>query len=271
MVKKQLNVSEKDCGCCPYINRASAEGVYILNSGDEERTINDSICLRTDCISAKLNKSADRDYISVGDTINYTIKFTNSSTVDLYDVKISDIISSKTTLVEGSISPSPKSGESLETGISLGKVAIGKSKNLQFSVTVNDGAEGLIENSSEASFLFTDSQDQEVRLTAVSPAVTITIVNPRLNITKTSDKNYITSEGDEVTYTITIQNSGDVTINDILVVDNIPAGMAYKKKSTLRNNQLPYTSEDPSKGIQIGNLQIGESYDIQFTVIVKQN
>lgn len=271
MVKKQLCVNESDCDCCPYINRASAEGIYTLNTGDEERKVNDSVCLRTDCISAKLSKTADRSYISPGDVINYTVKLTNCSTVDFYDVIISDVISDKTTLVEDSVSPAPKTGETLETGINLGRLAIGKSKNLQFSVTVNDDAQGDIENSSEANFLFRDSEDQEISLSASSPSATVTIVNPSINITKTSDKNYITSDGDEVTYTITVQNSGDVTIDDILVVDNIPSGMTYKKRSTLRNGKRPYTSDDPSKGIQIGSLASGESYEIQFTVVVGQN
>src|SRR5690606_23091618 len=69
--------------------------------------------------------------------------------------------------------------------------------------------------------------------------------------------------GEELTYTITVTNTGDVDYDGIAVEDNVPAGTTYKEGSasegaTVTGNTLTWTIDVP----------FGESREVSFTVVV---
>src|SRR5690606_7667817 len=79
---------------------------------------------------------------------------------------------------------------------------------------------------------------------------------------KTADKPSVKA-GEELTYTITVTNTGDVDYNGITVSDNIPANTTYKEGSanegsSLSGNALTWTIDIP----------FGESREVSFTVVV---
>ena len=186
----------------------------------------------------------------------------------MYGVKIADTLPTQTTLVAGSIVPAPQVGESLTTGVTIGNVPKGTSKTLEFRVTVNVGATGTITNTATASYKFRDWKNVEHTGSPNPDNETVTVVSAGLTIEKTADKTYVTAANEDVVYTLVIKNTGDIKITGITVTDPIPAGMSYKANSTLRNDTLPYTNENPASGISIGDLAAGASYKLQFTFTV---
>ena len=256
----------------PFENTATADAYFTVNEGEMPRPIDDtSNTVSTDCIKTTLTKQADKAFAQVGDEIQYTITFTNNSSVDLYNVKISDIISPKTTLILNSIVPTPLSGETLASGVTVGTNGIvvkGSSAELVFKVTVNANETGSITNTANANFKFKDNKNIEHTGSAGPATATTTIVAAGLQITKSADKTFVTENGETIVYTLVVLNTGDIKLTDITVTDPIPVGMTYKLWSTLRNETLPYTNENPENGISIGDLNPGESYKIQFSVTV---
>src|SRR5690606_10111287 len=83
--------------------------------------------------------------------------------------------------------------------------------------------------------------------------------------TKSADKQSVKA-GEELTYTITVANTGDVDYNSLTVSDNIPAGTTYKNGSasegaTVTGNTLTWAIDVP----------FGESREVSFTVVVAEN
>ena len=65
---------------------------------------------------ADIIKTADRESVTAGDRVRYTITFRNMSDREMYNVKITDNLSSYLTPIATTIVPAPRPGESLENG-----------------------------------------------------------------------------------------------------------------------------------------------------------
>ncbi|MBS7728395.1 DUF11 domain-containing protein, partial [Vibrio cholerae] len=73
--------------------------------------------------------------------------------------------------------------------------------------------------------------------------------------------------GDIITYTISLQNTGTIPANNILVSDPIPTGTSFIQNSVTINNVSQPTA-NPETGIQIPTLSPSESATISFHVLV---
>lgn len=253
------------CNCQAFENKARATATYTV--ADQQYQICDSDKALVDCICTNLTKESNVDTVRPGSTIQYTIRFYNCSSVPLTSVKIADTLPTGLTLVQGSIVPAPQAGETLQTGVSVGTVAIGATVTLQFSATVNAETTGSIVNTATATFLFRDSGGVEQSVTSAPASNTIEVISPDLSITKTADRTFVTASGDEVIYTLVVKNPGTVQLTSVVVADTIPAGMSYKANSTIINGGTA-TNQNPANGITIGTLAPLASSTIQFTFIV---
>ena len=68
-------------------------------------------------------------------------------------------------------------------------------------------------------------------------------------------------------YTISLQNTGTIPANHILVTDTIPIGTSFIQNSVTINN-VPQPTANPSAGIPISTLAPSESATISFRVLV---
>jgi len=68
-------------------------------------------------------------------------------------------------------------------------------------------------------------------------------------------------------YTISLQNTGTVSANNILVTDTIPIGTSFIQNSVTINN-VPQPTANPAAGIPIPTLAPSESATISFRVLV---
>lgn len=261
----------------PFKVGATATGSVAVKEGESPQSIraisNMSI---TDVVKAVLKESADKGFANDGEKIKYTITLQNDSSVDLYDVKMISELCPKTTLVKNSIIPIPQTDETLEAGISvtspnettIGSVPKGTSAVLQYEVTVNEGETDDIVNESIAEIKFRDQMGSEyTSKTEPSTAVT-SIAKADLQITETADKTFVTENNEEIVFELIIKNTGNVTINDIVVVNPFPDGINYKPSSTLKNDTKALSDENPANSINIGNLDPEQIYKIQFSAIV---
>lgn len=259
----------------PFENLATAGGFYTVNPADKPHPIeNISDIVIVDCIKTEITKADGKAYAEAGDTLTYTITFTNSSSVDMYGVKIASVYdAAKTTLNLASINPAPQSGETLENGITIGgaggSIPKGTSAALTFKVTVKAGAVGDIVNSATATFNFKDWKGIEYSGSDEPDTATTTIVDAGLEISQSAKKTFVTEINEEVEYLLTVTNTGNVGITDITVEDAIPTGMEYVANTTyLNGSTTPVDMSPAAPGINIGDLDIGGIYTIQFTLKV---
>lgn len=266
------NKNKKTKTNAAFTNIAKANGEYSIVPLNQSKTCCRSISAKDDitldCVCADLKKTANKEYVEPGDEITYTITFTNESSVELYNVTIIDMISTKTTLVPNSIVPTPQQGQTLASGINIGVVKVGTSVSLVFKVTVNSDATGEIINTASATYNFEDSKKIQQCGCVGKVSQTVFVLQPKLEIEKTADKTYVSFQGEQVRYTIVVKNTGDVKIFNIIVTDDIPTGMAYLVGSTVLNDTLPSINQNPQTGIIIGNLDPTESFKIEFSVVV---
>lgn len=261
----------------PFKIDATAAGFIVAKAGEEPSLIQATgNVVVTDVVKVNVEKAADKEFADVGDRIKYTVTLFNNSSVDLYDVKIVNKICTKTTVISSSIDPAPQPGEFLGTGVSVtspdeisaGSVPKGKSAALKYEATINEGETGEIVNCANAVIKFRDQKGNEYTGQTESSAVVTNIVEADLQIVESADKTFVTENNEEVVFTLTIKNTGNIKINDITVTSSIPDGMNYKENSTLKNGAAAFVNENPADSLSIGDLNPEEIYKIQFSVTV---
>lgn len=261
----------------PLKTDATATGSVTVKTGESPKCIQArSNTVYTDVVDVTVEESADKEFDSGTKKIKYTVTLRNNSSVGLYGVKIISKLCAETALVKGSIVPSPQPGEGLETGVSVtspdepsvGSVPKGKTAVLQYEVTVDDKEAGDVVSTSLAEIKFRDQTGSEYT-GKTEPSTTVTSVSEaNLEVVETADKTFVTENGEEILFELVVKNTGNVGINEIVVMSPLPDGMNYKPNSTLKNGTKTFSTENPINGISIGNLEPAQTYKIQFSVTV---
>ncbi len=148
--------------------------------------------------SLSVIKTADKSFgVTAGDVITYTITATNNGNVDLTDVAVTDELT----------------GYTSETF----NLAKGESKQLitTYEVTEADMAAGSVTNVANATAK--DPSGNDVSASGETSSRTEEI-SSSLKVVKTA-ANGTYAAGDAVEYTITVTNTGNVSVSDIKVVD----------------------------------------------------
>ncbi|WP_304421311.1 Ig-like domain-containing protein, partial [Profundicola chukchiensis] len=160
-------------------------------------------------------KAVDNSTPEEGDTVTYTITYTNNSAYDAPFVKITDFLPDEVTYVSDT---SPGGGYNPLTGtLHLGTLAANSSGSFDIVVTVNSNTGGMrVDNIAE---IFSPAKD--TKTSNNQDTASFQVSGADLEVTKTVDKKN-PSEGDEITYTVTLTNHGPDTATDVIVDDIIP-------------------------------------------------
>ncbi|MFD2203155.1 DUF7507 domain-containing protein, partial [Shivajiella indica] len=215
-------LTQADIDAGTFTNVATATGQYNGNVTDTD----DDVQNFTRIPSISLSKTANKTSVSAaGEEIVYTLTVTNTGNVTLRNTRKLDPKVSYDNNV-GSLAP----GESV-------------SINITYVVTQEDIDAGKIENI--ASVIGRDPNGDEISDEAI--LVINVPQNPSLSLNKTANKTTVSAAGEEIVYTLTVTNTGNVTINDIRKLD-------------------PKVSYDNN----VGSLAPGESASINITYVVTQ-
>ena len=199
----------------------------------------------------------DVGYSLEGETITYTIKVKNDGDL-AKDVVIKDTIPTGTSFVEGSISGHTSSTQSdLNNGITINVPARGEAE-LSFKVTVNNLGQNEFTKQITNQATVDDEATNEVTTTVNKPDVQISkSANPP------SGENVVKDQ--EITYTITLNNSRGTAPSTVNVKDEIPEGTTYVPGSLKVAGTT--NSGDIETGIQV-DLSAGETKTVEFKVTV---
>ncbi|TAF44758.1 MAG: hypothetical protein EAZ51_09520 [Sphingobacteriales bacterium] len=236
------------------VNTATAQGFEPVT----KKTVNSTseVIVIFPVLKLKLVKSSkiidvnNNGFTDVGDKIEYTFTVTNTGTVPIINVGITD---PKIGILNAAISPST---------LAPGQVGVLVSANT-YIITLNDIIKGYVSNKATADG--TNAQNTPVsatsqngNLTSITdptcPTCTITeiIKKPQISLLKTAVFNDANADtyaqvGETITYTFTIKNTGNVTINSITLNDAMLAmvNVTINPASLLPGQMGTYTVNYP--------------------------
>ena len=147
-------------------------------------------------------KDADKTSAKLNDVITFSVKVTNSGNVVLTDVIVAD--------------PMMENGQTV-----IPSLAAGAEQTITYThtVTAGDVAAGKVSNTATVSGTNPNGEDPADKTVTKEVAVTdVPVQNPELTIVKTADRT-VAKLGDIITYTITVENSGNVALTNITLSD----------------------------------------------------
>ena len=187
-----------------------------------------------------------------GEELTYTITVKNTGDVALTGIAISDMIPANTAYVAGSAT-----GNATLTGSTLNwsvNVPFGGEVSVSFKVTVNADLTGV---TSIKNIATVDGDTPEVEIpTENSPSHSSV-----KTVVDASGDNKAQS-GEELTYTITVKNTGDVALTGIAISDMIPANTAYVANSATGGGSLTGSTLNWSVNVPFGG-EVSVSFKVK--------
>ncbi len=203
-------------------------------------------------------KSADKAMVKVGETINYTVKVTNTGNIDLANVQVRDENDGA-----GEITATGGAGYSYEDGVfTIGFLAVGQSIAITYSYTavpadggryVTNVAVGLIPNLEDPDGPPTEKPSNPVEVPVDGRAI---------SIVKRADKTSAKA-GETINYTLVVTNTGTEDLTNIVVRDSMNGAGSIEAK-----NGAGYVYNGGST-FTITELKVGASIEIRYSYKVQ--
>ncbi len=215
----------------------------------------------------------------VGDVLTYTIELENTGTADADDVVFFDPPPPGTSFVAGSFmldgTTMALANPGAPGGVTIGTVAAGATRTVQFDVTVDSiPDDAQYANSASWTFTFVSCTGQDPQPgETVTNAVTSPIarVEPAKAIVPAS-----IAAGEQALFVVTLRNTGTADATGVTLTDPIPAGVTYVAGTTRLNTvtvpdvggAMPFAAGAPvnSPGAPAGQIDAGRFAVVSFLV-----
>ena len=163
-----------------------------------------------------LEKTPSREVVSPGDLLTYTLDFTNEGAETALNSVLTDIVPPGTTFVGASGGGT----ESADVVTWTGDLGAGESSSVTMDVRVNNGLGigTIITNNARVT-----ADDAEEAVDSVDVEVSFL---PILTLTKVANVEF-TAPGEQITYTITIKNVGNITASNITLQDTLDPATTF--------------------------------------------
>ena len=212
-------------------------------------------------------KSANRNYLIVGmsNIINYSVIIKNIGDATASNVKLRDIINEEVTFIEGTfkVNGCELKVNNINNYINIGEINSGANTIITFSMKVSKYFKGNeIINKAIVSYCDDKGNSKNVE----SKEVIIPVINIIVCAQKQADR-CSACIGDYISYTITIRNSGNIDINNVIFYDKLSENVELLPASVSINVDLE-NLEDINGGVNLGTIEPKSSVIIQFQVRV---
>lgn len=254
------------------INYEFDDGFGSTQSGTENSNITTTEVYYADLIStANFVKSVSDNLVTIGDTITYTIYVYNSGNTLADNIVVADTLPAEVSYVPGTMLIGGVPDASLPGSISLpAPLLAGAAVIITFDVTVDSyPPSGTLVNYADITYDYTvdplNILGESESGTSNSVETDVVFVDLS-SITKSQSDDYA-AIGDEITYSITFTNDGNVDANNVVLTDIDPAGTTFVAGS-VKIDGVDAALEDPNLGIPIGTVVPGQTVTVTFKVLV---
>lgn len=207
-----------------------------------------------------LTKIVDKSNAAVGDTLDYTLVFDNTSGVTLNNIVFVDTIPNGTEFVANSLTVNSNSvsGSPAPPGVNLGNIANVITIFYKVKVTTVPSPNPIPNVGS----ISADNLDP-----TISNTVTTRVNYINLPSSKTVSKAFA-QPGDILTYTIPVSNTGNVTAENLVFLDTLPAEVSYIAGSLKQNGVVVTGVTSLISATLPSNLPSNGTSNISFQVQV---
>lgn len=218
-------------------------------------------------------KSVDKPIVDIGETIKYTFTIKNIGNVAAENVMFVDTMQLGNEFVLGSVTVDTLSNPgNPEIGFSLGTINPNQTVIVTFDALVTSlPASNSILNFASIDYDYTN--EGVVNSNSENSNTTDVVLNTGIilpeDAIKSADKS-ITTIGDTITYTVSMKNTGNVPLINVIVKDVMPDGTSFET-GTVIVNSVPNPSYSPLVGIPVGTIFPNETATISFIVKVLDN
>jgi uncharacterized repeat protein (TIGR01451 family) len=248
----------------------ASDSVDIDSTPDNSGTIpgeddTDSVVVTPQQVDLSLTKTADDTTVSVGEDVTFTITVANAASQDdATGVEVTDLLPAGFTFVSATESQGTYTAG---TGIwDVGTIASGSNATLVIVATKN--AVGPVINTAEITAVDQADIDSTPGNFGTTPgeddgdSETVNDPNIDLAVTKTVN-NQTPNVGQQVTFTITVSNSGAGNATGVEVTDLLPAGLTFVSAT---ESQGTYTA---GTGVwDVGAINTGSNATLQIVATV---
>lgn len=228
------------------------------NAGEDDQS---SITLTPQLADLSLSKTINNANVTVGQPVTFTLNLNNAGPSTATGVTVTDLLPQGLTF----ISASPSGVYNSATGIwTVGTVATGSSSSLQITATV--GSSAAITNTAQVSASAQRDPDStpnnNIATEDDQASVTLTPQVADLSLAKTID-NPTPNVGQNVTFTINLNNSGPGPATNVAVSDKLPPGLTFISAAPSQG------SFDSLNGVwSVGTVSAGASASLQLAATV---
>ncbi|MFF1992486.1 cell surface protein [Bacillus mycoides] len=241
---------------------------YTINGEEQISTSNITF---TEVISANViaTKTTPIQYADLQTIIPYTISIINNGNIQVENIIVTDIIPANTSFIENSVivNGNARPNDNPLSGIPIDNIPPNTTATILFQVRVTSIPQtNPISNTSTIEYEYTVPDRPPITETIISSAAVTEIHHANLNSNKTVDLAFATI-GDTLTYTITLNQTGNVSADDVVIQDIIPQSTTFIENSVIVNGET-VPGVNPVSGIPIGTIIVGGDAIASFQVTV---
>ncbi len=230
-------------------------------------------------------KQVDKATSFIGDTLTYTISVDNTlGTANASNVVFYDTVPPGTSFLSGSLTLDgvPQVGANPATGVPIGTVPFGAApgsvRTITFQVLVNaippPPLTAQYDNSARWTYQYTSCAFETINNEIIATNTVVTTI-PRLEIIKAANPTTTLLAGQNITYTITVANTGTGASSGTTLVDVLPAILTYVPNSATLNGVVIPGAANPfatprlinSPGAAAGQINVGATATITITAV----
>lgn len=213
-----------------------------------------------------ISKSVSKGWGLPEAVIDVTTTITNNMDTNISDVKILDSLSDGATFVTGSVYVGGQEYPEYDpiVGFDLPvTIGAGADMTMTYKIKIDQLVEAqTVTDATQATITAGGSQ-----FVLTSDPVLVSVVHNEISLLKEASKTVVQA-GDELTYTITITNSGTFTNTDVQFSDPIPDGTTFVEGSVSVDDVI-FPKHNPATGFALQDIGAGESIVVKFRVMVE--
>ncbi|GAA0101547.1 hypothetical protein UT300012_22620 [Paraclostridium bifermentans] len=193
------------------LSRTLVSSPFMLTSTDKVKIMNLGVVN-----GVKLEKNVDKLIANIGESVTYKLKAINKGGFKVADTTVTDNLPDEIDVVSGTISDGGVyNKEEHKIVWKIKDLASDASKEVSFDAVIKKGAAGKIENIASV---------KPYHKVPESPSNTTELVILSYHKSSSVPTDTVMKPGQELTYSIDINNESAVEAKDVLVEDNIPNG-----------------------------------------------